>query len=510
MKLIPTFLTVLAGTGLAVAGDWPQGAGPNGNLSIANEMPVEWSVALDENIHWKITLPETGQNTPTVFGDKVFFSTYAPFEADATIGKDIIAWCCNATTGEVIWKRDIPARYDLRLSGCFSDSTSPPAATDGKHVVFVNASGAVECFTLDGEPVWRQEFLSVGRTLPFIHDGKVIFTRQQYPPEPSGKFPHKYKDSPKEMWTQFQALDLKTGEVAWTTDCGVNIGMAMLPQKLSDGRNVIVTGRGGGHGPPEKPLGISLVDLNDGATLWTLPLDNFNATQTFGIRNDQVHFFYGTKHLSVDCLSGKIVKEVSISENIPTRLWNNGERITSNESPGKSGKGRNITQTSNLLVGPWNYFRHYKKPWLGRVNVDTGTVKYLEMPLQLSRAPGKKDVLLWHDPDAEGKMEAQTIVPNEMKNSRGLVVFDDKRSTGNGWGHIGSPSPSIAGKHLYVPTMTGTVYVIDWNAETLDESAVVAINDLGLAGKSYQRGSLSFANGKIFAHTIQELICIGK
>jgi hypothetical protein len=107
-------------------------------------------------------------------------------------------------------------------------------------------------------------------------------------------------------------------------------------------------------------------------------------------------------------------------------------------------------------------------------------------------------------------MEAQTIVPNEMKNSRGLVVFDDKRSTGNGWGHIGSPSPSVAGDNLYIPTMNGTVYVIDWDAETLDEKAVVAISDLGLAGKSYQRGSLSFANGKIFAHTIQELICIGK
>ena len=73
MKLVSTFLNVLACTGLAMAGDWPQGAGPNGNLSSANEMPVEWSVALDERIHWKITLPETGQNTPTVFGNKVFF-----------------------------------------------------------------------------------------------------------------------------------------------------------------------------------------------------------------------------------------------------------------------------------------------------------------------------------------------------------------------------------------------------------------------------------------------------
>lgn len=96
-------------------------------------------------------------------------------------------------------------------------------------------------------------------------------------------------------------------------------------------------------------------------------------------------------------------------------------------------------------------------------------------------------------------MEALTIVPNEVKNSRGLIVFDDKRSNGNGWRDIGSPSPSVAGKRLYIPTMTGTVYVIDWNVETFDENAVVAINDLGPAGKSYQRGSLSFANGKIFA-----------
>ncbi|MEC8827066.1 MAG: hypothetical protein VXX36_14915 [Verrucomicrobiota bacterium] len=73
MKLISTFLTVLACTGLAMAGVWLQRADPNGNLSSANEMPVEWSVALDERIHWRITLPETGQNTPTVFGNKVFF-----------------------------------------------------------------------------------------------------------------------------------------------------------------------------------------------------------------------------------------------------------------------------------------------------------------------------------------------------------------------------------------------------------------------------------------------------
>jgi hypothetical protein len=38
----------------------------------------------------------------------------------------------------------------------------------------------------------------------------------------------------------------------------------------------------------------------------------------------------------------------------------------------------------------------------------------------------------------------------------------------------------------------------------------MAINDLGVAGTSWTRASVSFAGGRAFAHTIRELICIGK
>ena len=507
--LMKIFLhTLLACTSLLHARDWPQASGAGGNFQTPESGPTKWSVALDQNIAWKITLPETGQSTPVVSNGKVFFTTLKPFESDAEIGKDIIAWCCDASTGKVLWKKEIIGKHPLKLSGCFSDSSAPPAVTDGEHVVFTNASSGVACFTLDGEPVWKQEFFTVGRGLPFLHDGTIVFTRQIYTPEPNGKFPHKYANAPKEMWTQLQALDLKTGKIVWTTECGINMGVSVTPQKLNDGRKVVVTGRGGGHGPPEKPHGISLVDLDNGKTLWTLPLEKFNATMSFGIRNDQVHFFHGQNHLSVDTATGKIAKQVSIIKDVPVCAWNKGGRKTETKTLKKTGS-RNITQTSNLLVGRWNYFRHYKQPLLGRVNIDTHTVEYLELPLQLSRAPGEDDQLLWFDV-AKKKIENQTIVPNDMKNSRGLVVFGDKRSKGSGWGHVAAPSPSVAGDHLYVPVMNGTIYVINWKAKALDENALVAINDLGLAGKSYSRASLSFANGKAYAHTIQELICIGK
>ena len=86
----------------------------------------------------------------------------------------------------------------------------------------------------------------------------------------------------------------------------------------------------------------------------------------------------------------------------------------------------------------------------------------------------------------------------------------DKRSVGNGWGHIAAPTISVAGENLYIPVMNGTVYVVKWNAPVLDEDAIVAINDLGPAGKSWTRASLSFDGEHVFAHTIGELICIGQ
>ncbi len=497
-----------------LAADWPQGAGASGDFATAEAGPVAWSVARDENIAWKVTLPETGQSTPVIRDGRVFFTTLKPVETDSELGQDLVAWCCDAATGGLLWQREIPGKYPLRLSGCFSDSSSPPAACDGERVVFVNASGTIVAFDLEGKPLWSREILTAGRTLPFLHDGKIVFTRQVYPPDPDGNFPHKYADSPKELWTQLHALDLATGNDAWTSDCGVNMGCAILPQMLDDGRAVAVVGRGGGHGPPEKPDGISLVDLADGSTVWTLPLENFMATMSYRIRDGIVPIFHEGEHLWVDAKTGEITRRVSFLEEVEVRLWNGGDRVTRTESIPDAGKHRMITQTSNLLVGKWHYFRSYTRPWLGRVDLESGAVEYLELPLQLAREEGQEeDAFQWFAEPGSKKdrqLKDQAIAENSMRNSRGFVVMGDKRSRGNGWGHVAAPTPSVAGDHLYVPVQNGTVYVIDWDAEVLDENAVVAINDLGPAGESYTRASLSFADGRLFAHTIRELICIGK
>ncbi len=65
-----------------------------------------------------------------------------------------------------------------------------------------------------------------------------------------------------------------------------------------------------------------------------------------------------------------------------------------------------------------------------------------------------------------------------------------------------------AGPLRYIPVINGTVFVIGWNADSVDHRCVVGINDLGPAKESYHRASLSVANGRLLAHTLRELICI--
>jgi hypothetical protein len=64
------------------------------------------------------------------------------------------------------------------------------------------------------------------------------------------------------------------------------------------------------------------------------------------------------------------------------------------------------------------------------------------------------------------------------------------------------------GPYLYWPAVTGTTHVIDTRAVELNPEALVAVNDLGPGGETWTLASLSYANGRLYAHTMREIICI--
>ena len=271
-----------------------------------------------------------------------------------------------------------------------------------------------------------------------------------------------------------------------------------------------------------------MVSAHDGTTLWTLPLKNFMSTMTLKCFGDHVLIFHGDEHLWVNATNGKIDHRVAIVGDVMVNLLDRqtGKRSTKQTDLKSANKSRMLIQQSNLLVGKYHYFRSYTRPWLGRVDVVSGEVAYLELPLQIKRtSEDSHDHFFWEsDPmpdraialakNSQRKplkklpLQFTGFALNDMKNASGFSVVGDARSKGNGWAHHASQVPTAIGEHLYVPNMSGTVYVIRHSAKKLNSEAIVAINDLGPIGGSFNRASLSFANGRLFAHTIKEIICI--
>lgn len=494
---------------------WAQGPGPQYDFTTADcDFPSTWSVVNGSNIRWQATLPETGQSAPIVVDDQVIVTTMQPVEQESSVGNNIVVYCFSAKDGSLRWKQDVSGGYMTKLSAPFGDASAPSPVSDGSKLWVLNPTGKLACFDMQGKRLWQIDHRSVSRTQPILWEGKLILHRQIYQPDEKGHFTHENHDAPLERWTQLQALDCKTGNVLWTSRCGVNMGCVPLLQTLSDGSKVLVVGRGGGHGPPEKPEGVSMINANDGSTRWTLPLHSFMSTQTYPVVDDQVLVFHKGDHLWVDATTGKISRQRSIVTNMIVRRWSkDGWGFAKESLPEK--KPRSITQQSNLRVGNYHYFRSYTRNYLGRINIKSGQVEYLELPVQVLRQAGQPEIVQWRDSHPEEALKRSKAVKdpvmrfNNVTNSRGIKVMGDARAQGSGWGHICAPIPTAAGDRLIVPLMSGLVFVIDAKAKTLDETAVLGTNDLGPLGDSFTRASLTPVSDGIYAHTIGKLIAIG-
>ncbi|MEM7014925.1 MAG: hypothetical protein AAF585_25985, partial [Verrucomicrobiota bacterium] len=222
----------------------------------------------------------------------------------------------------------------------------------------------------------------------------------------------------------------------------------------------------------------------------------------------------------VETKTGEIARRVSFVKDVAVQRWTEAGFETVTESF-KEGK-RCITQQSNLRVGDYHYFRAYTRNYLGRIHIKSGDVEYLELPLQILREPGEKEQILWnaeHRPDdlakhpGKKKQNALSYIAfrfNNVTNSRGVKVMGDDRAIQNGWGHTASPLPTAIGGRLYVPILSGLVFVIQADAKVFNEEAIVAMNDLGPLGDAFNRSSLTTDGLRIYAHTIKEVIAIGK
>ncbi len=150
--LLLLVLNVTVSISPALAENWPQWRGPkNDGHSGEKNVPTEWGA--DKNIAWKLPLPGQGSSTPCVWDDKIFVTS--------PDGDDIVLMCVG-TDGTVKWKKPISATGKVVYKNEKANDASASCSCDGKHVWAFSGNGALVCFTMYGEQVWKNDLQKYG------------------------------------------------------------------------------------------------------------------------------------------------------------------------------------------------------------------------------------------------------------------------------------------------------------------------------------------------------------
>ena len=504
--------------------NWPQAAGPNHSWAVTTKQPVplRWSAEKNENIRWRISLPETGQSGIAVWEDRLFLTTMKPLPADAKEekGTDIVLYCVRADNGKILWQKDLagdPMAKSIYAYG-FSDSSSPTPITDGNYVWFWNASGQMGCWTVDGKEVWTRRWTpTLGRPFNKQYEPiKIGNTLLNVEPRDPGD-PKRRADA----WNYLRGFDATTGKPLWIAPEGLTHYNTPVLGAFLGGGHAVLSGRGAHHGTPESPAGMTLtrVDGPDaGKAVWTwnsLPEGKSLVTQCWDSRYSYWLDETRTDLVVLNTKDGREAKRISWINDVTVTYYDEASKTFSTRSGVDLSKEEPAIMVfpawhANLSIYPYVYFSCFDfqgvrqgkmmnfgpRHSIARINVETGKVEYLEMPFPIPPV------------DGETSKNGDTFYPNMTVNSRGIDVAEDRRSGRTGWWWCFNGNTIAVNQYLYFTFMCGKVQVIDGKAKNFDQSALVAFNDLGAFGATWSCNTPSYSRGRLYHRTMKELLCI--
>ncbi len=133
--------------------NWSRFRGPGGlGISHYSNVPSSWNGKTGENILWKTAIPLPGENSPVVWGKKVFVT-------GATESKREV-YCVDADNGKILWQRSVEnVPGSSTIPPRVSEETgyaAPTATTDGQRVYAIFANGDLVSFDFNGNLVWAK------------------------------------------------------------------------------------------------------------------------------------------------------------------------------------------------------------------------------------------------------------------------------------------------------------------------------------------------------------------
>lgn len=185
----------LGALAVASAANWPSWRGPNQDQSTPEtKFPTRWSKT--ENVKWRVELPEPGNSSPVVWGDRVFI-TQALGD-----GKQRTLMSFDRANGKKLWQEGVSYELDDPRHPTNPHCAASPV-TDGERVVASFASAGIVAYDFAGKQLWQAD---LGKQVhgwgqgssPVIHGDLVIVYHGP------GEF------------SALHALDKRTGEKKWT------------------------------------------------------------------------------------------------------------------------------------------------------------------------------------------------------------------------------------------------------------------------------------------------------
>jgi len=131
------------------ADNWPQWRGPMLN-GISNEknLPVKWTT--EENVTWKLPMPDRSGSTPIIWDNYIFLNM-----ADGTKNTGTLSfWAVDRTKGTVLWKKALGNGDHMMRK---QNMSSPSPVTDGKTVWVQTGMGVLRAFDFKGNELWMRD-----------------------------------------------------------------------------------------------------------------------------------------------------------------------------------------------------------------------------------------------------------------------------------------------------------------------------------------------------------------
>jgi len=131
------------------AGNWPAWRGPNGSgICVEKKLPLCWST--NENVLWRVPLPDRGNSTPIVWGNRVFVTQALARQSRRTL------MCFDRRDGKLLWQEG-PTWTGGDPTDENNPHCTPSPVTDGRRVIAWFGSAGVYCYEFDGRELWRRD-----------------------------------------------------------------------------------------------------------------------------------------------------------------------------------------------------------------------------------------------------------------------------------------------------------------------------------------------------------------